>query len=116
MTAVCRTPLITPLSGAPAAPGVSTTAHPIETGGPGILMPSSSRRAELRGSRDRNHRALESCLALALDTRGYALSLGLVLRAELQISLRLAFHIALRRELESALGRNIYAPSARDVD
>src|SRR6266851_645187 len=116
MTAVCSTTLITPLSGAPAAPGVSTTAHPIETGGPGILMPSSSRRAELRGSRDRNHRALESCLALALDTRGHALSLELVLRAELQIALRLDFYIALRRELEAALGRNLDVAIAVDGD
>jgi hypothetical protein len=30
---------ITPLSGGPAAPGVTITAHPIETGGPGIFTP-----------------------------------------------------------------------------
>jgi hypothetical protein len=38
VTTVCITALMIPLSGAPAAPGVSTTSHPIETGGPGIAM------------------------------------------------------------------------------
>jgi hypothetical protein len=33
---VCSTEVITPLSGAPAAPGERTTAQPTVTGGPGI--------------------------------------------------------------------------------
>jgi hypothetical protein len=36
VSVVCSTDTMTPLSGAPAAPGVRTTAQPMETGGPGI--------------------------------------------------------------------------------
>src|SRR5437016_5201580 len=36
VTAACGMETITPESGAPAAPGVTITAHPILTGGPGI--------------------------------------------------------------------------------
>jgi hypothetical protein len=37
---VCVITLMKPLSGGPAAPGLSTTAHPIETGDPGISVSS----------------------------------------------------------------------------
>src|SRR5207248_433103 len=42
VTAVCGIWTITPLSGGPAAPGVTTTAQPMETGGPGITRGRSS--------------------------------------------------------------------------
>ena len=35
----CTIALITPESGGPAIPGESNTAHPTETGGPGIVAP-----------------------------------------------------------------------------
>jgi hypothetical protein len=38
VTHVWRMPTMTPLSGAPVAPGVTITMHPIETGGPGIAV------------------------------------------------------------------------------
>ena len=34
-----RIAMITPVSGGPVAPGVITTVAPIETGGPGIVIP-----------------------------------------------------------------------------
>jgi hypothetical protein len=34
----CVTTVMTPVSGGPAIPGESSTAHPIETGGPGIVV------------------------------------------------------------------------------
>jgi hypothetical protein len=37
VTVACRIVRITPLSGAPAAPGERTTAQPMVTGGPGIV-------------------------------------------------------------------------------
>jgi len=39
VTLLCGMSTITPLSGGPAAPGLTMTAHPIETGGPDIFTP-----------------------------------------------------------------------------
>jgi hypothetical protein len=41
VAAVCSTAAITPLSGGPAAPGETTTAQPMLTGGPGIQVTRS---------------------------------------------------------------------------
>jgi hypothetical protein len=38
VNAVCVIATITPLSGGPAIPGVTMTAHPMLTGGPGTLV------------------------------------------------------------------------------
>lgn len=38
-TALCGMVVMTPLSGAPAAPGLTMTAHPTVTGGPDIITP-----------------------------------------------------------------------------
>jgi hypothetical protein len=38
MATACGMTLMNPESGGPAAPGVNVTAHPIVTGGPGILF------------------------------------------------------------------------------
>jgi hypothetical protein len=41
VTVACSTVVMIPLSGAPATPGVTSTAHPMLTGGPGIVGTSS---------------------------------------------------------------------------
>src|SRR5262245_16722860 len=88
------TATITPESGGPAAPGLSTTAHPIETGGPGIGA-SPSRRRELRHPAEADLRGLQRHLCLRFERGLHGL--------ERQRALRLDGHVARRAQLEVAL-------------
>src|SRR5262245_20393339 len=66
---VCVITEMTPVSGGPAAPGDNSTAHPTETGGPGIFS-TSSRRTELRDTSERDLTAFHFCLPCSLERRG----------------------------------------------
>src|SRR5438046_8503507 len=62
----CGTTVMIPLSGAPAAPGLNTTAHPMVTGGPAMPV---SRRTEPGDAREGDLRALDGRAGLALERR-----------------------------------------------
>src|SRR5688572_5155084 len=90
---VAGTLTMTPLSGGPAAPGVSTTAHPIETGGPDIR---SSRSAEADLSRDGDRRSLQLRLPAALRFHCHALHLHVGSSLELDVAVGLQLDVARR--------------------
>src|SRR5437867_4282332 len=97
MTEACATWTMTPVSGGPAAPGVTITAHPMLTGGPGIAvpLPSLSRR-EVRGARQREERALHRGRGSPLELGG-----GLALHADRQA---LDLHVRPRLDRDAARG------------
>src|SRR5579884_1167958 len=68
VTMPCGMDRMTPESGAPAAPGVTITAHPIVTGGPGIFKSLLTRRKTGR-ARERQHRAFYRGAGAALNLR-----------------------------------------------
>src|SRR6476619_6583248 len=107
--------VMTPLSGAPAAPGLTITAQPMLTGGPGIsssllvVSPGSSRRrpsrgAEVGGAGDGGGGALELRLPLPLDGGRGALQRGGAGRLDVDGALGLEVDVAARLQRDGAVG------------
>src|SRR4051812_4358167 len=90
---------ITPVSGAPVTPGVTTTEQPIVTGGPGMNNFLSWRKA--RVAFDRDHRALHRGAGAAVERgAGVALERRLGAGLDLGAGLRLNAHaLSFEREI-----------------